>query len=38
MVFRALPSKMKMLEFFVDFQIEILKMDIKRMSKIKKSN
>ena len=26
-----------MLEFFADFQIEISKLDIKRMSKIKKS-
>ncbi len=35
--FRALSSKMKMLEFFADFQIEILKMDIKRMSNFEKS-
>ena len=34
---RALSSKMKMLEFFADFQIEILKMDIKSMSDFEKS-
>ena len=34
---RALSSKMKMLEFFVNFQIEILKMDIKSMSNFEKS-
>ena len=34
---RAFSSKMKKLEFFADFQIEILKMDIKSMSDFEKS-
>ena len=34
---RALSSKTKMLEFFVNFQFEILKMDIKSMSIFQKS-
>ena len=34
---RALSSKVKMLEFFADSQIEISKSDIKSMSIFKKS-